>query len=180
MQNKPNLELLVYGWLTFPPGFYRINSIMLSPFGYIAPWWIWVALVILFAVIEACTWYLVTIWFAAAALVMVFLSFLKIPLPVQAFVFLGISAALLVFTRPLAVKKLKMGREKTNVDSLIGKYALVTKTIGEFKAGQAKINGQIWTARSEDGVEIAEGVKCTVLRIEGVHLIVCKLEEVSK
>jgi membrane protein implicated in regulation of membrane protease activity len=140
----------------------------------------WVALVVLFAIIEVCTWNLVTIWFAASALVMVFLSFLKMPLVVQAFIFLGISAALLVFTRPL-VKKLKTGREKTNVDSLIGKHALVTKTIGEFEAGQAKINGQIWTARSEGGAEIAEGVKCTILRIEGVHLIVCKVsEEVSE
>ena len=149
---------------------------MLWSFGYVSAWWIWVALVIVFAVIEVCTLGLVTVWFAIASLIMVFLSFLKIPFSIQILIFLIISAVLLVFTRPLAVKKFKIGREKTNVDGLIGKHALVTKKIEEFQTGQARVGGQIWTARSENGVEIAEGAKCEILRIEGVQLIVKYLE----
>jgi membrane protein implicated in regulation of membrane protease activity len=145
---------------------------MLFSFGYISVQWLWVALVIIFALIEVFTLGLTTVWFAIAALVMVFLSLLKIPLPVQILIFLAISALLLVFTRPLAVKKLKMGREKTNVDSLAGKQALVLKTIGEFEKGEVKVSGQIWSARAEDGSAIAEGTKCEVLRVEGVLLIV--------
>jgi membrane protein implicated in regulation of membrane protease activity len=83
----------------------------------------------------------------------------------------------LIFTRPLAVKKFKMGKEKTNVDSLVGKHALVVKNIGEFEKGEVKISGQIWSAISENNSEIAEGTKCEVLRIEGVRLIVRPLEE---
>ena len=135
------------------------------------------ALVIIFSLIEIFTLGLTTVWFAIAALVMVFLSFLKISLPVQVLIFLVISAVLLVFTRPLAIKKFKMGREKTNVDSLVGKRVLVTKTISEFEKGEVKANGLIWAAHSDSHTEIVEGTKCEVLRIEGVQLIVRPLSE---
>jgi membrane protein implicated in regulation of membrane protease activity len=135
-------------------------------------YWIWVALTIIFALIEIFTFGLTTIWFALAALVLVFLSFLPIPLTFQILIFLGLSALLLIFTRPVAIKKLKMGKEKTNVDSLVGKSALVIKTISEFEKGEVKINGQIWSARAEDNSIITAGTRCEVLRIEGVQAIV--------
>ena len=46
---------------------------MLFDIGFIPVRWVWVALVIIFALIEVCTMGLTTIWFALAALVMVFL-----------------------------------------------------------------------------------------------------------
>ena len=149
---------------------------MLMPFGVISAQWIWAALAIIFALIEVFTFGLTTVWFAIAAVVMVFLSLFKIPLSVQIIIFLIISSLLLIFTRPIAVKKLKVGKEKTNVDSLIGKHALVIKTIGEFEHGEVKLNGLIWAARSDNNTEIAVGTKCEVLRVEGVQLIVKALE----
>ena len=149
---------------------------MILSFGSIPVHWFWVVLVIIFALIEVFTLGLTTVWFAIAALVMVFLSFLKISLPVQLLIFLLISALLLIFTRPIAIRKFKMGREKTNVDSLIGKHALVIKTIGEFDPGEVKVNGLIWTARSVNNENIQEGTKCEILRVEGVQLIVKPLE----
>jgi membrane protein implicated in regulation of membrane protease activity len=162
--------------IDLPIHFAYTQGTMLLPFGIISPQWFWVVLVIIFALIEIFTLGLTTIWFAIAALVMVFLSFLKIPMPVQALIFLAISALLLVFTRPLVVKKFKIGRTKTNVDSLVGKHALVTRAIGEFEKGVVKVSGQAWSAHAEDNSEIAEGTKCEVLRVEGVQLIVKKLE----
>jgi membrane protein implicated in regulation of membrane protease activity len=152
---------------------------MLFDFGYVSIRWIWVALTVIFALIEAFTLGLTTIWFAMAALVMVFLSFLPIPLVFQVMIFLAISAALLFFTRPVAIKKFKSGREKTNVDSLVGKHALVTKQISEFGKGEVKLNGQFWSAHSDDGCTITEGTKCEVVRIEGVQAIVRILNENS-
>jgi membrane protein implicated in regulation of membrane protease activity len=145
---------------------------MIFSFGGVPVQWIWVALVIILAVIEILTLGLTTIWFAIAALVMVFLSFLNIPLPVQVLIFLAISAVLLIFTRPVALKKLKVGKVKTNVESFAGQHVLITKAIGEFGKGEAKLSGLIWAARSEDNTEIPEGTKCEVLRVEGVQLIV--------
>jgi membrane protein implicated in regulation of membrane protease activity len=150
---------------------------MLFSFGHIPVQWVWVALVVVFALVEVFTLGLTTIWFALAAVVMVFLSFLNIPLAVQILIFLAISALLLVFTRPVALKKFKMGKEKTNIDSLIGKRALVIKPIGEFETGEVKVSGQIWSARTENNAEIAEGTKCEVLRVEGVRLIVRPVTE---
>ncbi|MCL2269913.1 MAG: NfeD family protein [Treponema sp.] len=150
---------------------------MLFPFGFVSVQWIWVALVIIFAVIELFTFGLTTVWLAIAALLMVFLSLFKLSLPVQTLIFLIVSALLLIFTRPLAVKKFKMGKEKTNVDRLVGMQVPVAKAIGEFEAGEVKINGIIWAARSENNTKIPEGIKCKILRIEGVQLIVCPLLE---
>jgi len=150
---------------------------MLFDFGSFSIRWFWVALAVIFAIIEACTLGLTTIWFAISALVMVFLSFLPIPLVYQVMIFLAISAVLLFFTRPIAIKKFKIGKEKTNVDGLIGKCALVTKKITEFDRGEVKLNGQIWTARTEDGSTLEEGSKCEIVRIEGVHAIVKAYDE---
>jgi membrane protein implicated in regulation of membrane protease activity len=134
--------------------------------------WIWVALVIIFALVEVFTLGLTTVWFALSALIMVFLSFLPIPLAAQILIFLVISGALLFFTRPLVIKKFKTGAEKTNVDSLIGMRAPVIKRISEFENGEIKLNGLVWSARSQDSTEIAEGEKCEVVRIEGARAIV--------
>jgi len=150
---------------------------MLFDFGYIPPHWIWVVLTVIFTVIEVLTFGLTTVWFALAAFVMVFLSFFPIPFVFQVIIFLAISTCLLIFTRPVAVKKLKIGKEKTNVDSLAGKHALVIKEIGEFERGEVKLNGQIWSAHSDDNSVIKEGTKCEVVRIEGVQAIVRALDE---
>ena len=68
---------------------------------------------------------------------------------------------------------------KTNVDSLIGKSAKVTKTIDNIQAqGQVMVNGMEWTARSEDDdAVIPEGTVVTIRRISGVKLIVTEKKE---
>jgi membrane protein implicated in regulation of membrane protease activity len=107
----------------------------------------------------------------------VFLSSLKIALPFQLLIFLALSAILLFFTRPLAIKKLKIGRVKTNVESLIGMHALVTRTITEFDKGEVKLKGQYWSARAEDNSVISVGTKCEVVKIEGVQAVVRPLAD---
>ncbi|MCL2138353.1 MAG: NfeD family protein [Treponema sp.] len=139
--------------------------------------WIWAALVIIFGLIEAFTFNLTTVWFGIAALIVVLLSFFNIPVSIQVVVFFTVSALLLIFTRPLAVKKIKNGKSKTNVDSLLGKNVLILKKADEFETGEAKINGLIWNVKSENNVTIPEGTKCEIIRVEGVHLIVRPLEE---
>lgn len=148
---------------------------MLPIIGYNELHWVWVFLTVLFAVIEVFTFGLVTVWFSLAAFLMIFFSliFRNVPFVYQLMIFLALSAAMLVFTRPLAIKKFKMGKEKTNVDSLVGMHALVLKKVSEFDKGEVKLNGQIWSAKPEsEGMVFEEGTKCEVVRIEGVHAIV--------
>lgn len=136
--------------------------------------WFWLALTVFFIIIEAFTTSLVTIWFAIGSAIVIFLSFLPIPFVWQVVIFLAISILLLVLTRPLLSRKLLRNKEKTNVDSLVGKKALVTKTITQFEKGEIKINGVIWSAKSEDNSTIEEKVECEIIAIEGVTAIVKK------
>ena len=136
--------------------------------------WFWLGMVIVFTVIEIFTAGLTTIWFAIGSIPMIFLSFLPIPFLYQVLIMLVISIVLLIFTRPFFVKKLNANKEKTNVDALIGKTALVTKKITKFEKGEVKIDGKIWTAKSVSDEDLEEGTECLLQRIEGVTAIVSK------
>ncbi|MBP7479564.1 MAG: NfeD family protein [Spirochaetaceae bacterium] len=137
--------------------------------------WFWLIIAVVLTLIEVVTLGLTTIWFALGALVMIFLSFTPIPFAVQVLIWLLISSALLYFTRPYAVKKLKVGKEKTNAESLIGKKALVVKTITKFEKGEIKLNGLIWGAKSDQDEELEKDSECEVIRIEGATAVVKKV-----
>ena len=47
----------------------------------------------------------------------------------QLLLFFGVSLVLLIFTRPVAMKLMNKNTEKTNVDSLLGKTAVVIQKI---------------------------------------------------
>jgi ATP-dependent RNA helicase CshB len=67
---------------------------------------------------------------------------------------------------------LKRNEAKTNVDSLIGEVATVTKEIVPDDRGEVKIKGQYWLAISADNSQIEAGKKVSILAIEGNKLIV--------
>ncbi len=136
--------------------------------------WFWLALTVLLIIIEILTFNVVTVWFAIGSLVTIFLSFLPIPFPFQILIFLAMSTTLLLITRPLVLKKLEAKKQKTNVDSLAGMNALVTKDIKPFEKGEIKVNGNIWTAKTESGEPLEKETECVIIRIEGVTAIVEK------
>ena len=135
----------------------------------------WLILFIILLVIEIITLGLTTIWFAGGALVAFVLSLLEVSPVVQWAVFCAVSLILLFATRPWAVRYFNNQRkEKTNVDSLIGKTAVVTSEIRNLEGrGEVFVNGRTWTARSgEDSLTIAEDTHVTVTAVQGVKLIV--------
>lgn len=134
--------------------------------------WFWLVMTITMSILEFILPGLTTVWFALGAVVMIPFSMLPIPFLVQFFIFLVISTVLLIFTRPFVMKKLKANQEKTNVDALIGKAALVTKSISKYEKGEVKIGGIIWTARTQDDSSLEEGKECFVVRIEGATAVV--------
>ena len=139
--------------------------------------WFWFGVAVVCAVIEGMTLGLTTVWFALSAVLMIFVSMLHPPFYVQCVLFALVALLLLFFTRPIALKFLHTKRENTNADSLIGKKALVLQTITEWEKGQVKINGAVWTAASVDGAAIPAGDECIIEKIEGVTLIVKKIQE---
>lgn len=136
--------------------------------------WIWLVLTIVLIIFEVCTTGLTSIWFAAGGVVAFILALVKAPIWAQIVAFVVVSVLLLIFTRPLVQKVLKVGENKTNLDSLIGKSAKVTTEINNNKGiGNAVVNGQEWTARAADDSEIIpEGTMVEIVNIIGVKLIV--------
>jgi membrane protein implicated in regulation of membrane protease activity len=135
--------------------------------------WSWLIIIAACVIIEASTMGLTTIWFAIGALVAWFIHLTGLGLHVQIMVFLIVSIACLVLTRPIAVKKLKVGKNKTNLDSLIGETAKVETTINNFNnVGYVNLRGQIWSARSIDDEVIEKDEPVVVKEIKGVKLIV--------
>ncbi len=130
--------------------------------------WIWVGIFVVLVVIEAATQGLTTIWGAASALIMVFISQTGMNIGWQILLFLVMTLVFVVTTRPVLVKKLKVGNNRTNVDTMIGEEVIVTKAISTFEKGEARSkNGVIWSVTSTDGTDIGEGAVCTVQSVEG-------------
>ncbi len=135
----------------------------------------WLGLMLVLIAIEAATVSLTTIWLAAGSLLAFILSLLKLSLLVQIFGFLTVSIVLLIFTRPVAIKYLKVGGHKTNIDALIGSKGIVISDITEHNTGQVKVRGQIWTAVSATGKTLEKDTEVIIKDIQGVKLIVTKL-----
>ena len=130
--------------------------------------WIWLTLLVIFVVIEAFTMSLTTIWPAIASLPLIFIAKTGLPFKWQLLIFVLLTLVLVIFTRPFAVKKLKIGKDKTNVNDMEGQEVLVTKAILQFQKGEAKSkNGVIWTVTSADGTEIPENTICIVTKVQG-------------
>lgn len=134
----------------------------------------WLILLAVLLVIEAITTGLTTVWFAGGALVAAVASNFGAGLVAQLVLFLGVSLILLIFTRPLAVRYMSRGMEKTNVNSLEGKKAVVTQEINNLaQKGQVRIGDIEWKARSsEDGIIIPENAVVEIESVSGVKLIV--------
>ena len=134
----------------------------------------WLILLACFLVVEAITVGLTTIWFAGGALVAAIASGLGAGILIQWVLFLIVSLALLIFTRPMAVRYMNKGVPKTNVNSLIGERAVVIQKINNLEqTGQVRINDIEWMARTcSDEVTIPEHAIVTIEDVQGVKLIV--------
>lgn len=135
---------------------------------------VWLLLLILFIVVELATMGLTTIWFAVGALVAALTAAVNAPLVVQVGLFLIVSIVLMLFTRPLAVRFFNKERIKTNVESLVGRQAIVISEIDNLEGiGQVTVGGQEWTARSlDESGKIPVGTVVYVRAINGVKLLV--------
>ena len=141
---------------------------------------IWFVLLLVFLVVEAaCPIHLVSIWFAAGALVAMIASYFGAAVWLQVLLFLLVSCALVAMLWPFIKKFLNPKLAKTNVDAIIGSEGYVTADIDNVAAtGQVKLGAMEWSARSTSGKVIPKGSLVRVDRIEGVKAFV-SLSEVS-
>lgn len=140
---------------------------------------VWLVILAVLLVIEAVTAGLTTIWFAGGALVAAVAAYFEAGLLWQILAFLVISIVLLIFTRPLAVKYMSKDSEKTNVNSLLEKKAVVTKEINNLaQTGQVRINDVEWMARTFSDEEIIHANSVVIIKeVHGVTLYVKEFKE---
>lgn len=136
---------------------------------------IWIAIAVAFAIIEAFTLGLTTIWFSGGALAAAITAMLGGSTLVQVIVFVIISALLLLFTRPVVKKHFNNKTVDTNVDALIGSEGIAETDIGVHEAGQVKADGKVWSAVTE-GEPISKGSVVVIRKIKGVTLTVERKE----
>lgn len=134
----------------------------------------WLVAMVALIVIELATLGLTTIWFACGALVAVVAAALDAPLLLQILMFIVVSFAVLLAVRPIAVKYFNKDRTRTNIESMIGRQAIVVSEIDNMQAiGQVTVNGMEWSARSTiNELKIAVGHVVVIRAVDGVKLIV--------
>ena len=109
---------------------------------------VWLGLMVAFLLIEAGTVALVSLWFAAGALVATVAALLGASLTVQTVLFVLVSVVLLALLRPILKKYVDPKIQKTNVDALVGRECTVTEDIDNLAAcGRVKVGGMSWRDR---------------------------------
>ena len=140
------------------------------------PWWIiWLVIFVVMIIIEAATTSLATIWFAVGALVAMIMDLCGASHNSQIIVMAVVSVVTfiicMIWIRPKLESLRRANIQRTNADRIIGMEGVVIVPIDPIEGkGQVKVEGQVWSAKSDSKVE--EGTKVKIKAIEGVKIIV--------
>jgi membrane protein implicated in regulation of membrane protease activity len=143
-------------------------------------WWaLWLTVFLAFAVVEMLTLDLFFIMLGGGALAGLLADFAGAEFWLQIVVFCVVSLLMIAFVRPIALRHLRKGPsdQRTNIDRLIGESALVMETVSS-SAGLVKIGGDVWSARSENGV-LNAGQRVVVSAIDGATAVVAPQPETA-
>lgn len=110
---------------------------------------------------------------AIAALGAAGAAFFGFGLVTQVAVFSLLGVLLLFLVRPWGKGVLHQSNPNvsTNVDALVGKSAVVTEEVS-MTQGRVRLQGEIWSARTENDAVIAVDTRVEVVRIEGATAVV--------
>ncbi len=145
-------------------------------------WIFWLIAAGVFFIIEMATVGFLVFWLGIGSLLAMVTSFATDSFIIQLIVFLITSTLLLVFTRPLVNKFIKVPKEvKTNAYSIIGKKGIVISKINNIEGnGQIKIDGDVWSAKSADDTDIPKDTEIEIVEIDGVKAVVKKISELQE
>lgn len=124
-------------------------------------------------ILSAGFWFL---WLAIAAIIVAFLvQFGILPtLETQLLVFAIFTLVFIVLTRPLVMKFVKSNDTVSNVKALIGQHGMTLTNVSPLHYGQVKVNGEVWTAVSEEDID--DDTRIEVTGIDGVKLRIKKAD----
>lgn len=133
-------------------------------------WWLGLAAALLIAELLTNTTYI--LWPAAAALVTALLAPF-VGWPVELFVFAGLGIAFLIVGDRYVKPRLKAGADSglnQRATYLVGERVTVVKGFTEGR-GRVRHGDTEWSARTEDGADLAKGASALVTQVDGTRLI---------
>ena len=123
-------------------------------------YFVWTIIIAAALLVEFFTMQMVSIWFAVGGVFGLVLSLIGgIGLEVQIIVSAVVALISIVFLRKFALKFLHKSADKNDAGTLVGKTAEVVEEISPEKAGAVKLNGVLWTAISEENLQVGAKVK---------------------
>jgi len=141
-------------------------------------WWLWMIFAAIFAIGEIFTAGFFLLWFGVGAAIAGILAIFNIHAAWQWVSFLVVSLVLVAVSRKFADKLTKTPTSGIGSDRFVGKKGVVTEKIDNIKnTGQVRIDKDVWSADSENDIEINKDEIIIVTNVEGVHLIVKPFKE---
>lgn len=134
---------------------------------------LWIIVFSAALIVEAASFALVSIWFAAGALGALIAAAMGASVMVQLIVFILLAGLLLFFTRPLLKKLFPSKFIPTNSELEIGRTAVVIEAIdNDAGKGRVRLGGVDWAAVSSNGENIPAGEIVEVKEIRSAKLVV--------
>ena len=141
-------------------------------------WQIWLIAAGVFLVLEMFTMGFLVFWLGIGCILTMLVSFITDSIIIQTTIFVLSSGILIFATKPFTKKFTEKDNTKTNVYSLVGKKAIVIEDIDwTTGSGQIKFNGEVWSAKTKEQVNISKGTEVEIENIEGVKAFVKPLNE---
>ncbi len=139
------------------------------------PWIAWLAVGVVFLIVELLTTALVSIWFVPSAIITCLLSFVVDNLLIQIAIFVVLSAVFMVVCRKIYNKHIKKPVDDVDQnEKLLGKTATVTEDTNGI-TGRILVGDVYWRAVSENGETIPKGETVTIKSVNGTTLVINKL-----
>jgi membrane protein implicated in regulation of membrane protease activity len=144
-------------------------------------WIVWLALILVFGIIEVTTLEFTFLMLAVGSLGGLVAGLIGVPWWAQIIVAAILSVLLLFAVRPALLRTLKRGGDPalSNVDALMGLTGVVTNDYSG-SANHVKLsNGETWTAKLSPMLEdrpLVEGERVVVTKIDGATAVVVPAE----
>lgn len=147
-------------------------------------WIFWLALILVFVIIEVATVDFIFLMLAVGSVGGLLSGLFGAPLWLQVLVAAVLALALVFFVRPPLKRLLHRGADPalSNVDALLGQSGTVTT---DFVDGQGHVklaNGETWTARlsqASPSDPVESGQRIVVTAIEGATAVVAPVERMA-
>ena len=147
-------------------------------------WVIWLALIIIFGIIEVTTLEFTFLMLAVGSLGGLVAGLFGVPWWAQIIIAALLSVLLLFAVRPPLLRVLRRGGDPalSNVDALLGLTGVVTNDFSGNASHVKLANGDTWTARLSPAIAdrpLVEGERIVVTAIEGATAVVVPAERTA-